>query len=72
MINPTENRLTSSQVTEAGALDPEVNTSESYPPEMTAKNTLLGDAEWLSSKGFILVVSKRSTGFKKNKLIDKS
>ncbi|CAG8835944.1 27778_t:CDS:2, partial [Gigaspora margarita] len=104
MIDPTENRLTSPQVTEAGALDPEVNTSvqqeapeetlilvymdeidtlgstsntvtqhqESYPPEMTTKDTLPGDAEWLSSEGFTPVVNKRSTGSKKNKLTDKS
>ncbi|CAG8793281.1 35995_t:CDS:2, partial [Gigaspora margarita] len=85
MIDPTENRLTSLQVTETGALDPEVNTSvpqatsntvtqhqESYLPEMTTKDTLSEDAEWLSFEGFIPVVNKRSTGSKKNKLIDKS
>ncbi|CAG8848729.1 19268_t:CDS:2 [Gigaspora margarita] len=44
-IDPTENRLTSTQVTEAGALDPEVNTSESYIPEITTKDTLSGDDE---------------------------
>ncbi|CAG8744438.1 15907_t:CDS:2 [Gigaspora margarita] len=84
VINTTENRLTSPQVTEAGASDPEEapeetpilvymrgnknkrdvidtlgstsNTvtqhQESYLPEMTTKDTLLGDAEWLSSEGF--------------------
>ncbi|CAG8762748.1 9584_t:CDS:2, partial [Gigaspora margarita] len=111
MIDPTENRLTFPQVTEARALDPEVNTfvrqeapegtpilvymrgnenkkneidtlgstsnivtqyQESYPPEMTTKDTLPGDAKWLSSEGFTLVVNKRSTGSKKNKLTDKS
>ncbi|CAG8815515.1 41651_t:CDS:2, partial [Gigaspora margarita] len=80
MIDPTENRLTSPQVTKAEALDPEEapegtsipvymqgnenkrdeidtlgstsNTvtqhQESYSPEMTTKDTLPGDAEWLS------------------------
>ncbi|CAG8814017.1 9887_t:CDS:2, partial [Gigaspora margarita] len=90
MIDPTENGLTSLQVTKAGALNPEVNTSrdeidtldstsntvtqyqESYPPEMTTKDILPGNAKWLSSEGFTPVVNKRLTGSKKNKLTDKS